>query len=84
MVATSLKGLNHRKSSFESSRKGCEWPGRGGPWIDGTIIEVGFAWVLWNQDLSNERGKLARKKIGYMRGEKIFRGRGRRRVRMNK
>ena len=72
------------KFPLSRGRKGCEWPRRGGPWIDGTIIEVGLALVLWNQDLSNERGKLARKKFGYMRGEKIFRGRGRRRERMNK
>ena len=45
METSSLKGLNHSESSFESSRKGCEWPRRG-PWVDGTIIEVGLALVL--------------------------------------
>ena len=58
--------------------KGCKWLGRaghGGPRKDGTIIEVGLALVLWNQDLRNGWGQPARKKTEYMRGGKEFRGR---------
>ena len=42
--------------------------------MDGTIIEVGLVLVLWNQDLSKERGKLARQEIKYMQGDEEFRG----------
>ena len=38
---------------------------------------MGLALVLWNQDLSKERGQLARQKIEYMRGDEEFRGRER-------
>ena len=34
----------------------------------GRIIELGLALVLWNQDLSNELGQLAKQKIEHMRG----------------
>ena len=78
MEASWLKGLDHRGISLVSRwSKGCQWPRRVGPSKDGTIIEVGLALVLWNQDLSNERGQLARQKIEYMRGDEEFRRRGR-------
>ena len=51
--------------------KGCKWPvgeGHGGPRKDGTIIEVGLALALWNQDLSNGWGQSAREKIECRRG----------------
>lgn len=78
MKASSLKGLRHGVISFVSGcTKGCKRPGRaghGGPRKGGTIIEVGFALVLWNQDSSNERAQLARQNIQYMRGDKEFEG----------
>ena len=78
MEASSLKGLIHSEISFVSQcKKRYEWPRRGSPWKDGTIIEVGLALVLWNQDLSDEWGQLARQKIEHMRGDKESRGRGR-------
>jgi hypothetical protein len=57
--------LNHGEISFVSRcTKEYKWPGRAGhdgPRKDGTIIEVGLALVLWNQDLNNgwgsQRGK---------------------------
>ena len=87
MEASSFKGLNHGDISLVSRRtKGCKWPccaGHGGPRKDASIIEVGLAVVLSNQDLNNGWGQLVRQKIEYMRGDKEFRGRGRR-VWMNK
>ena len=57
MKASSLKGLNHGDISFVSRcTKECKWPGlagHGGPREDGTIIEMGLALLLWNQDLRN-------------------------------
>ena len=67
--------------------KGCKWPGlvgHGGPREDSTIIEMGLALLLWNQDLRNGWQQSARQKIEYMRGGKEFRGRQGRRVRLNK
>ena len=51
---------------------------------DSTIIEMGLALLLWNQDLSNGWGQSARQKIEYMRGGKESGGREGRRVRMKK
>ena len=81
MEASLLKGLNHGNISFVGRcTEGSKWPGReghGGPREDGTIIEVGLALVLRNQDLCNGWGQSARQKIKYMRGDKEFRSRGR-------
>ena len=80
MEASSLIGLNHGSISFVGRcTKGYKWPGRvghGGLREDDTIIEVGLALVLWNQDLSNRWGQSARQKIKYMRGDKEFRRKG--------
>ena len=51
---------------FLRGTKGCKWPGRadrGGHRKGGTIIEVGLALELWNQDLGNGWGQSARGKI---------------------
>ena len=78
MAASSLKGLNHGEVSFVSRcTKECKRPRRaahGGRRKDGTIIEVGLAWVSWRQDLSNRWGQSVRQKIEYMRCDKEFKG----------
>ena len=81
MEASSLKGLNHGDiCSVSRCTKGCKWldrAGHGVPRKDGTIIEVGLALVLWNQDLRNGWGQGKRPNIcEAVRSSEVGKGEG--------